>query len=641
MQVRKIVFTVLLIIAVFSSFAAAEEMLRDEWYVIEQEGVPNGYGHDQYLRTENGYYYSSFFELNLDFMGTPFVHFEHIELWVDEQFRLTRALSLANSDGAESRHEAEFIYDEAQTQIKITSLDTTGEEKEKTLTLEGERPVYTAATFLDSLLTKNEFAIGQNHTFEIWDFGETKTMRLEIGEKQSIVYGGEEITVYTVYQDIGPLQATELIDASGNSYYGESLGGSLVITKVQPDEIPELQTMAADVLIVPGNMAVRFPYRTDASLITVQWEDIPLADFVFTDNRQQISKVLSEFSVQLAIERDQRDFSGKMELPVVDPMFAPYLADGDYITPSTPDAQNLAKEILNGEKDAWRGAQLILDWVYHNITSKLVARTLTTEEILMDRAGKCSEYAVLYAALARAAGLPTRVVLGERYMGNMWVAHLWNEIWVGEWIAVDASHNQMAPDALLIKFIHSDTLMGTQDIRLGLVKKLAITIDELQSTSTQDMPEFVTGRQGQKYYNAEYFCEIEIPHGWIAVEAEDQGFPLLIMEDPRDSNFAAMFVMLSVPLGSTAEQLMAARVMSMPSLLPDFSLQLETSGLVAGEPGATARWEFGSEPRLIQENQILIKEDVAYLFVFTALEETWKTYEPLIEEITGQFKSYL
>lgn len=82
----------------------------------------------------------------------------------------------------------------------------------------------------------------------------------------------------------------------------------------------------------------------------------------------------------------------------------------------------------------------------------------------------------MVAAISRAAGLPTRIALGERYQGNIWLGHLWNEVWLGEWVTVDPSHNQVSPDALLIKFVASDTIMGTQGVRTDLINKLKIII---------------------------------------------------------------------------------------------------------------------------------------------------------------------
>jgi transglutaminase-like putative cysteine protease len=70
------------------------------------------------------------------------------------------------------------------------------------------------------------------------------------------------------------------------------------------------------------------------------------------------------------------------------------------------------------------------------------------------RAGDCNEHAVLFAALARAAGLPARVVAGVVYLDGAFLYHAWNEVWLGDgWVSVDAALDQMPADATHIKLL--------------------------------------------------------------------------------------------------------------------------------------------------------------------------------------------
>lgn len=70
----------------------------------------------------------------------------------------------------------------------------------------------------------------------------------------------------------------------------------------------------------------------------------------------------------------------------------------------------------------------------------------TALEALDSRSGDCTEHALLLAALARAAGIPTRVVVGiaytnERFLGRkyVFVPHAWVQAWTGErWQSFDS-----------------------------------------------------------------------------------------------------------------------------------------------------------------------------------------------------------
>jgi transglutaminase-like putative cysteine protease len=70
----------------------------------------------------------------------------------------------------------------------------------------------------------------------------------------------------------------------------------------------------------------------------------------------------------------------------------------------------------------------------------------TAVEALNSRRGDCTEYAVLLAALGRAAGIPTRVAIGRVYAryfeGHryVFVPHAWVQAWTGNaWQSFDAA----------------------------------------------------------------------------------------------------------------------------------------------------------------------------------------------------------
>ncbi|GFZ30589.1 transglutaminase domain protein [Clostridium zeae] len=58
------------------------------------------------------------------------------------------------------------------------------------------------------------------------------------------------------------------------------------------------------------------------------------------------------------------------------------------------------------------------------------------------RTGICFDYSCLYVAMARAANLKVRLVIGQGYNGEQWVNHAWNEVYIREenrWITVDTT----------------------------------------------------------------------------------------------------------------------------------------------------------------------------------------------------------
>ena len=84
----------------------------------------------------------------------------------------------------------------------------------------------------------------------------------------------------------------------------------------------------------------------------------------------------------------------------------------------------------------------------------------TAAETALQKEGDCSEHAVLAAAMARAAGMPSRVVGGLAYVdslpgqgGRGFGYHMWAEVFVGEWFPIDPALG--AHDATHIDMLRS------------------------------------------------------------------------------------------------------------------------------------------------------------------------------------------
>lgn len=120
--------------------------------------------------------------------------------------------------------------------------------------------------------------------------------------------------------------------------------------------------------------------------------------------------------------------------------------------------RDLATEIIGDAADARTAAFRLSRWVYANLVKRSpdVAQA-SALEILDQRCGDCSEHALLYVALCRAAGLPARRCSGYVCVGSLWGAHAWAEIWTGEWIAADPTTGEVAPGARYLFFGYPDS----------------------------------------------------------------------------------------------------------------------------------------------------------------------------------------
>ena len=133
-----------------------------------------------------------------------------------------------------------------------------------------------------------------------------------------------------------------------------------------------------------------------------------------------------------------------------------------------------SRKILKGEKDSLRAAKEINNWVYKKLEKVPTVSLPNALDVLETKRGDCNEHTALFAALSRAAGIPTKIVFGVVYVNGKFYYHAWNEVFLGTWVPVDPTFGQLPADASHIKFVEGDLNRGSEIIRL--VGKIKIEI---------------------------------------------------------------------------------------------------------------------------------------------------------------------
>ncbi|MFH1242094.1 MAG: transglutaminase-like domain-containing protein, partial [Pseudomonadota bacterium] len=132
------------------------------------------------------------------------------------------------------------------------------------------------------------------------------------------------------------------------------------------------------------------------------------------------------------------------------------------------------REISGDLKDPLEAARRLLEWVYRNVQKRPVVTVPSALEVLRSRVGDCNEHAVLLAALLRASGIPARVCVGLVCARGRFFYHAWNEAYLGSWVSMDATLNQMPVDASHIKLLHGG--LDKQVEIIGLIGKLRLKV---------------------------------------------------------------------------------------------------------------------------------------------------------------------
>ncbi len=135
------------------------------------------------------------------------------------------------------------------------------------------------------------------------------------------------------------------------------------------------------------------------------------------------------------------------------------LRDSLAVPADDPRIRSLAREIAGNVTEPARQIEALRAWMRGNIRKEPID-AVSALDVLEKRSAECQGHAFLYAALARALGVPTRVVNGVVYSKEYggFLYHAWNESWVGDgWVAVDTIFDQLPADATHIKLVYGES----------------------------------------------------------------------------------------------------------------------------------------------------------------------------------------
>lgn len=150
------------------------------------------------------------------------------------------------------------------------------------------------------------------------------------------------------------------------------------------------------------------------------------------------------------------------QIPYPNPDMEKYLQPDLQAQSDAPEIIQKAKEITEGEVDAVQVVKKLTRWTSKYVEDSLVVTIPTALEVLNQKKGACKEHTVLFTALARSLGIPTRMVAGLVYSDNYLIKgfyyHAWAEVYLtdpdgknGRWLGVDPTFEQFPIDATHIR----------------------------------------------------------------------------------------------------------------------------------------------------------------------------------------------
>lgn len=438
---------------------------QEEWFGIYLKNRKIGYSHRGLKKKGDGYQLTDVTKMKIDFFGTG----KDVE--TETSALLTPDFRLASFDVRVRADSEVNIKGRTQGRNLLVSLDTGGSRSRLTIPLR-DRPFLNASVIpaLISRGTRPGTRISVN-TVDPLTFTQARlNMKVE-GRELLTVMGRQEETV-KLKGTIGDVTFLAWLSEKGEILKEKSPLGVVLVRETREEALtggpPPADIVKADA--VPFNMKL----PRDIHYLKLRLSGIDLRGLAVDGGRQRLrGNILEIREEDLSGTKDNGSSPKRIEkTDKVAPGMRKYLRQSAFIQSGAPAIVSLAKKIAGKEQRPLRVAQLLNTWVYRNISDEPSLTIPVATKVLKTRKGDCNEHAVLFAALARAAGIPARVAIGLVYDNGYLYYHAWPEIFIGRWIAVDPTLGQFPADASHIRLLAGD--MGKQMQIVGLMGKIRV-----------------------------------------------------------------------------------------------------------------------------------------------------------------------
>ena len=340
------------------------------------------------------------------------------------------------------------------------TLEISGRGFHKKQTIDFPQGIHPSSTVWLNIMREG-FEVGKKGKLNLFleSFRIVIPMTYEILRKETIQFDGKSVDTFVVQQKFAGMSTTLWANAEGDVLRELSLNDfeSIRETKevaMRMDDKP----MSVSNFITLSLVKTQKPITSsdNKSRLKLKLSNVHSPESIPQDHRQKVLKIAKigeeSYTTTLLIEREPKAPAKKVSLPVPTSRYKNFLKDAPEIQVQHPMIRTLAQALTKGQTDAWQAAKVINFWVYDNL-DKVLVDSFTALDALHDRRGECQSHTNLFTALARSAGIPTKVVNGLVYSQEFkgFLYHAWPEVWVGEWRALDPTLGQHYVDATHIK----------------------------------------------------------------------------------------------------------------------------------------------------------------------------------------------
>ncbi len=437
----------------------------EEWLGIFLQGQRIGYSFTKIFRSDTGLTVENRSMMTLMMMNERRTLTTHLFAHTDKDYTLKDFVMEIKTPGHPTKIEGNI----EGTKLQLTSFSQ-GIPHTQTITLK-EKPFFPDA--LEEVIRKKKLGPGDKINIPYFDptTQSSTTARIAVFEKEKIKVLGKEFIGMRVEIDFMGINSILWLDDNYKLIKESSPAMGMEMVPLSREEaLAEIEPVDAFDLL--SFFAVRLdnpiPNPRQLSYLKLELTEIEIEGLDLTDDYQKLAQdepvITESYFPDLA---DLPDLS----IPIQEQK--EFLKPSVYIQCENPEIIAKADELVGNEKDAKKVVARLVDGVYHLLRKNPTASLPSAIDVLRTKEGDCNEHSILFAALARAKGIPTKIYVGlVNLEGVAYYYHAWCAVWLGKWIPVDPTLNQFPADVGHLKLKEGE--ISEQAKVLKVVGKLNI-----------------------------------------------------------------------------------------------------------------------------------------------------------------------
>ena len=441
----------------------------EEWLGIFIQGQRVGYSFTKISKTDTGLVVENISQMTLIMMNEQRTLITHLFAHTDEEYTLKNFAMEIKTPGHVTKVEGEIDG----TQLTLTSYSG-GIPSTQVITLK-EKPYFPDA--IEEVIKKKNMKPGDEISIPYFDptTQSSNNATIKVFDKEAVTVLGRELSGmrveinyigiksilwldenYKLLKESTPAMGLEMIPLSQEE----------ALAEIKPDETFDLLSFFS----VKLDTLIPDPRRL--SYLKLELKDITAEDLDLADDYQILVR-----DQPITIESFRPNLMDLPDLTIPIGEQSEFLKASAYIQCTDHAIVTKAREIVGDEKDAKKVVGKLVEGVYNLIEKNPIASLPSALDVLKTKEGDCNEHSILFTALARANGIPTKIYVGlVNLHGFAYYYHAWCAVWLGKWVPVDPTLNQYPADVGHLKLKEGE--IAEQAKVLKVVGKLKIDVLE-------------------------------------------------------------------------------------------------------------------------------------------------------------------